>query len=91
MRWCLKDNNCNYVFSCGLDYKGVFIVGAGCGKTWCWGCNKKFCGQYHDSVTGQKLTGSRDYHDHFCCLKDPGFLKEDFCGGGCSSHCGKRW
>jgi hypothetical protein len=91
MRWALKDNACDYIFSCGLDVKLGFIVGAGCGKTWCWRCGKKFCGQYHDPVTGAKMNSAKDNHDVECCTRDPYFKREDFCAGGCSSHCSKRW
>ena len=66
-------------------------MGAGCGKTWCWGCGLKFCGQYHDPVTGAKLPGAKDNHDAVCCTKETGFVKAEYCAGGCSSHCGKRW
>jgi hypothetical protein len=90
-RWCLKDDACNYIFACGLDTKLGFIKGQGCGKSWCWGCGKKFCGQYYDPLTGQKLPGAKDNHDAKCCVLEQGFKKEEFCGGGCSSHCAKRW
>ena len=53
-RWCLKDDKCNYIFACGLDKKG-FHKDAGCGKSWCWGCGEKFCGQYYDPVSGLKM------------------------------------
>lgn len=89
LRWCLKDNGCKYIFSCGLEKNG-FIVGAGCGKSWCWGCGKKFCSQYHDPLTGVKLKGAKDHHDK-CCTLELGFVSEEYCAGGCSSHCGKRW
>ena len=84
-RWCLKDDACNYIFACGLDNRG-FHKGYGCGKSWCWGCGKKFCGQYYDPVTGQKLAGAKDNHDSNCCPRG-----EEYCSGGCSSHCEKRW
>jgi len=90
-RWCLKDDACNYIFACGLDTKRGFIKGHGCGRSWCWGCGKKFCGFYYDPVSGQKLAYAKDNHDSQCCTLESGFVKEDYCGGGCSSHCGKRW
>ncbi len=90
-RWNLKDDACNYIFACGLDTKYGFVKGAGCGKSWCWGCGKKFCGQYYNPDTGIKLNGAKDNHNESCCTFEPGFVKEDYCGGGCSSHCGKRW
>ena len=90
-RWCLKDNACAYVFSCGLDIRQGFVVGAGCGRTWCWTCGKKYCGQYHDAATGQKLTSAKDHHNGSCCRSEEGFKEEDYCPGGHSGHCGKRW
>lgn len=90
-RWCLKDGGCDYIFACGLDTSGKFIVGSGCGKTWCWGCGLKFCGQYYHPETGLKMVGAKDQHDANCCSSECGFDKSVFCAGGCSSHCGKRW
>lgn len=90
-RWCLKDNACDYIFSCGLDVKHGFVVGAGCGRTWCWTCGKKYCAQYSNPVTGTKLPTAKDNHDGECCRKEPGFNQEDYCPGGHSGHCGKRW
>ena len=84
-RWCLKDDACNYIFACGLDKSG-FHKGEGCGKSWCWGCGKKFCGQYYDPSSGKKLPGAKDSHDAGCCPREA-----DYCSGGCSSHCEKRW
>ena len=89
-RWCLKDNACDYVFSCGLDEKNVFHVGKGCGRTWCWTCEKKYCSQYHDPATGQRLPTAKDNHDE-CCRQESGFSQEDYCPGGHNGHCGKRW
>ena len=90
-RWFLKDNNCAYIFACGLDYTGKFHLGAGCGKSWCWTCGKKFCGQYIDQHTGIKTKDAKDFHDKDCCKNEKKFLIEDFCEGGHSSHCSKRW
>jgi hypothetical protein len=90
-RWSLKDNACAYIFACGLDYKDRFHVGLGCGKSWCWKCGKKYCGQYYDPQTGQKLPTAKDHHDAFCCRKEEGFQQSEFCAGGCSGHCVKRW
>jgi len=46
-RWCLKDNACNYIFACGLATGASdFLIHHGCGKSWCFECGKKFCGQY---------------------------------------------
>ena len=90
-RWCLKDSGCNYIFACGLDSQGGFILGSGCGKTWCWGCGLKFCGQYYDPKNGQKASGAKDIHDAICCRAENGFSPDKYCAGGCSSHCVKRW
>jgi hypothetical protein len=89
-RWCLKDAACHYVFSCGLDFNNVFHVGKGCGRTWCWVCCKKYCSQYHDPVTGQRLPTAKDHHDASCCTREPGYKKEDYCPGGHNPHCGTR-
>jgi hypothetical protein len=65
-RWALKDASCNYVFGCGLTAEG-FVVGAGCGKSWCWRCGKKFCGVYCDPRTGALCPGRKESHDALCC------------------------
>jgi len=90
-RWCLKDAACDYVFACGLETTGKFVVGAGCGRTWCWQCGKKYCCPYYDPTTGQRLPTAKDHHDPFCCKKEEGFKDIDYCPGGHSSHCGRRW
>ncbi len=90
-RWCLKDNACNYIFACGLVTEGKFVLGAGCGRSWCWECGKKFCGMYIDPATGQKKHDARESHNGECCMKDPDFKKEEYCCGGHNSHCEKRW
>lgn len=91
-RWCLKDNACNYIFACGLESaSNRFILGAGCGRSWCWECGKKFCGQYIDTKSGSKRFDSKEYHDSICCLNEPGFRKTDYCPGGHNSHCNKRY
>lgn len=89
-RWCLKDAACNYIFACGLETNGQFKMGAGCGKSWCWQCGKKFCGQYINVVTGIKAAGAIDTHGS-CCQLSAGFKKEDFCPGGHNSHCAARY
>lgn len=90
-RWCLKDNACNYVFACGLDEKGKFHIGAGCGKSWCWQCGKRFCGQYIDARSGRRTFESKEGHDAMCCRSEKGFDQDDYCCGGHNSHCSKRW
>ena len=89
-RWCLKDDACNYIFSCGLDSKGTFNIGAGCGRSWCWECGKKFCGRYHDPVSGQRLVSAKDVHTN-CCISEIGFVQSDYCPGGHNSHCEPRF
>jgi hypothetical protein len=89
-RWCLKDMACNYIFACGLDAGRGFVVGSGCGRSWCWECGKKFCGQYHDPATGRRTETARDNHDAGCCVKEAGYKREDYCVGGHNSHCGPR-
>ena len=90
-RWCLKDTACSYVFACGLDTGGKFHVGYGCGRTWCWECGKKYCTLYYDAVTGVKSAKAKDTHDGACCRVEEGFKQDEYCGGGHSSHCAKRW
>ena len=87
-RWCLKDSNCNYIFACGLTENNVFV--AGCGKSWCWECGKKFCGQMYDPKNGKKISNKTNHGS--CCKESKEFTNEqEFCGGGHNSHCGKRW
>lgn len=91
-RWCLKDDACNYIFACGLQTcSNDFIIGGGCGRSWCWECGKKFCGQYINSETGQRDLSGREGHDHNCCKLENGFKQEEYCPGGHNSHCPKRW
>lgn len=91
-RWCLKDAACNYIFACGLQTdSGAFTPGTGCGRSWCWECGKKFCGQYMDPTTGKKTTGAREHHDAACCRAEAGFSTATYCCGGHNSHCGRRW
>ena len=90
-RWCLKDAACNYIFACGLETNGNFRIGEGCGKSWCWHCGKKFCGQYYDEMAGTKLPTAKETHTYTCCNSDTGFSKDGYCSGGHNSHCEKRW
>lgn len=91
-RWCLKDDACNYIFACGLQTgRDGFLIGYGCGRSFCWECGKKFCGQYINPETGQKCLSGRDSHDANCCRAEEGFKKEDYCPGNHNSHCAKRW
>ena len=90
-RWCLKDAACNYIFACGLTTKNKFHIGQGCGRSWCWQCGKKFCGQYYNPVTGVKEVNAKEQHSLSCCSSTPGFNQKDYCAGGHNSHCDKRW
>ena len=90
-QWSLKDSACDYVFACGLDFKNKFHIGAGCGRTWCWTCGKKYCSLYINLATGERMPNAKDRHDPFCCKLEYGFRQEDYCEGGHSSHCAKRW
>lgn len=91
-RWCLKDSNCNYIFACGLDEKGKFHIGKGCGKSWCFECGKKYCGIYFDADTGKKSLQAKDMHDMNCCFDESQEkTQKEYCEGGRSSHCKKRW
>ena len=85
-RYALKSpRSCNYVI-CGRQADGRFVVGAGCGRCWCFLCEKKLCRQMYDAQTGRQLS-TDECHDHA-----PGsaeFLAcsgEDFCPGGHDSH-----
>jgi hypothetical protein len=89
-RWALKDDACNYIFACGWTTNGTFQVGTGCGKSWCWECGKKYCGAYIDEHTGIKLSLAKDVHNS-CCAQEKGFTQENYCPGGHSTHCRKRW
>ena len=90
-RWSLKDSACAYVFACGLDFKNNVHLGKGCGRTWCWTCGKKYCSIYINPITGQKELNAKDNHNANCCKQEPDFKQEDYCEGGHSSHCSKRW
>ena len=89
-RWCLKDNACDYIFSCGLDVKHGFIKNHGCGRSWCWTCGLKYCSQYHNPNTGERLSTAKDNHGS-CCEQEIGFIKGEYCPGGHSSHCPPRY
>lgn len=90
-RWALKDGACSYVFACGLDEHNAFHIGNGCGKTWCWTCGRKYCGQYIDVTTGERLSTAKDMHDSICCAADSGFVQDEYCPGGHNPHCAVRF
>jgi hypothetical protein len=88
-RWAIKDDNCNYIFACGLDENGVFQKGLGCGRSWCFKCGLKFCGIYY-LPDGYKNSNAIDVHGD-CCTKEKGFEQKNYCPGGHNSHCSQRW
>jgi hypothetical protein len=67
------------------------MIGAGCGRSWCWSCGKKFCGQYINVTTGSKTATAKEHHTAECCRKEEGFTKETYCPGGHNSHCDPRF
>jgi hypothetical protein len=69
----------------------IFHIGKGCGKSWCWECGKRFCGQYMDAFSGIKNVDAKENHDSECCKKENGFTQEEYCPGNHNSHCSKRW
>jgi hypothetical protein len=89
-RWCLKDDACNYIFACGWESGGAFVVGAGCGHSFCFLCGLKLCGPYF-APDGAKAGTAREHHDADCCRRHPEFSEAAFCGGGHNSHCALRW
>ncbi len=83
---CLKDAACNHVV-CGVNETGALYVGAGCGRSFCFACQKKLCSSLFDPTTGEKLAGGRMHHDAACCAAEPGFVSAEYCPGGHNSHC----
>lgn len=78
-RWALKDAACNWV-CCGLDASG-FVVGAGCGRQFCFLCGRKLCGALFDAATGARQLHVHTNHSAACCG-----VGADFCPGGHNSH-----
>ena len=89
-RWCLKDDNCMFIFACGLDAKNVFHSELGCGNSFCFQCGLKYCGPYYDLKNSKKHMNARDQHDESCCQKSSLFCPQQYCKGGHSSHCPPR-
>ncbi len=91
--WCgfafEKDEKCSFMY-CGLLENGNF-TSLGCGRSFCWTCGKKYCGQHYDPETRQPTTGLKSQHDANCCKQESGFMQDAYCPGGHSSHCPKRW
>ena len=84
-RWSLKDERCNYVV-CGRPEIGQFLLGAGCGRAWCFECGNKLCGRMFCEETGELLNADED-HNH---MGDPEATADcsqpGFCLGGHNSH-----
>ncbi|MBD52955.1 MAG: hypothetical protein CL450_06645 [Acidimicrobiaceae bacterium] len=84
-RWSLKDDQCNYVV-CGRPEVGVFILGMGCGRAWCYECGGKLCGRMFCEETGELLDPNED-HNH---IGNPDAQRAcsapGFCMGGHNSH-----
>lgn len=83
---CLKDAACNHVV-CGVCDTGAFCIGAGCGRSFCFHCEKKLCSRLFDPTTGTQLSGGRMQHDARCCSAEPGYVASEYCPGGHNSHC----
>jgi hypothetical protein len=90
-RWALKDDACNWV-CCGLESgSNAFVVGAGCGRQWCFSCGKRLCGVLYDSTSGQIHQGVSTSHGRRCCsaeCKQAGLdpYESSYCQGGHNSH-----
>ncbi len=76
---------------CGFMDDSNFRPGYGCGRSFCWTCGKKYCGAHYDALTGQKLSTFKATHDAVCCTLEKGFVQNEYCPGGHSSHCAPRW
>ena len=76
--------SCNYVV-CGRVNNG-FVVGAGCGKAWCWFCARKLCGKMYDHQTGDMLDANEDHNHAPGCDAFAVCNGEGFCPGGHNSH-----
>ncbi len=91
-RFALKDAACNWV-CCGLAVDG-FKPGCGCGRQWCFQCEKRLCGQVYDPDTGAQMTPAvSTSHNAACCEEErarlfSGALNPDelYCPGGHNSH-----
>ena len=88
-RWALNGGACSFIYACGLDAEGTFHVGAGCGRSWCWECGKKYCGWYLNPADGHRVEIRRETHGN-CCQYEPGFTPDAYCAGGHSVQCAAR-
>lgn len=87
--WCgvvwFKDNACNWV-CCG--HADIFYKHIGCGRQFCWQCNKRLCGKLY-TPDGTK-TDAPTSHTHECCRAEAHELDldyfADYCQGGHNSH-----
>jgi len=74
---CVLNKNTEYVI-CGYEYKGYDLIG--CGKDWCFQCNKKLCKSWnHDNLFIIK----NRYHNNKCCkahsIKTKMNYMEEYC------------
>jgi hypothetical protein len=83
-RWCLKDNQCNYVV-CGRNHLNQFVPKAGCGRAWCYQCGKKLCGRMY-SEEGTLLNPNEDHNWGHSPTPDDPCTGPDYCPGGHNSH-----
>lgn len=84
-RWSLKDEQCNYVV-CGRPEIGRFVLGAGCGRAWCFACEGKLCGRMFCGETGAMLDPNEDHNHNNDPEAKTTCSEEGFCSGGHNSH-----
>ena len=83
-RWCLKDDQCNYVV-CGRNSQNQFVPQAGCGHAWCYQCGKKLCGRMY-AEDGTLLDPNEDHNIRHRPTPDDPCSGPDYCPGGHNSH-----
>jgi len=84
-RWSLKDDRCNYVV-CGRPEVGVFVLGVGCGRAWCFDCGLKLCGRMYCEETGELLDPNEDHNHGHDPSAQTACSQPGFCLGGHNSH-----
>jgi hypothetical protein len=70
-------HNNNYVI-CGYTQKG--FDWKGCGKDWCFSCEKKLCKSWHGNVLYNKLNR---YHNSKCCKSFASHSNDDYLTNYC--------
>ena len=83
-RWCLKDDQCNYVV-CGRGADNKFVPYAGCGHAWCFQCGKKLCGRMF-AEDGTLLDPNEDHNTGHRPTPDDPCSGPEYCPGGHNSH-----